>query len=307
MSTTSFLTLQQELASRARLDLDQADQLTLAKRWLNQSQQEIQSRWDWPWALDRAIVQTVADVTTGTVSVSSGGTTVTGSSTAFAASHIGRYIQFQGSNDWYKITDVAGTTELTIESGYTQTSALSAGTYIIRKVFYSLGSSVEKVMTMRQMVTPAKITIINYRDMDQKRPHAPETSNPLYAVMYGYDSSNNWQFTLEPTPSAVMNLEIRFKKKATDLSADADVPTIPEKWHSTVLLDGALYRAYEWSSDEKLTAKAPYAKKAFNDGIAEMITDCEPESDWSPRMESSESRNNSGDPVRFPESNAWSL
>ena len=72
----TFLTQQQEVASRARLDNTQSSQNTLIERWINASQAEIWAAYDWPWARDRAVVQTVIDKTAGTVDVSAGGTFV---------------------------------------------------------------------------------------------------------------------------------------------------------------------------------------------------------------------------------------
>lgn len=289
MSTMTFLTLQQEVRSRVRLDLTDTNLATLIKRWINQSQQEIWSKYDWPWALEREIVQTVADKTAGTVSVSAGGTTVTGSSTAFASADVGKFIQFQGSNDWYKITAVASATSLTIEASYNATSALSAGTYTIRKFFYSVSSSVEKVLSVRQVQSPHKLTLVHFRDFDAKVPHVTSTGKATSLVMWGYDSSDNWQFSVYPSPDAAYNLEVRFKKKSTDMSADSDVSDIPEKWHSTVLLDGALYRALEYARSDMSDRRAETKYQQFRAGIDEMIADAEPgSSDHHPILQSQE-------------------
>lgn len=300
MSTTSFLNLQKELRSRVRLDLNEADQLERIKFWINQSQQEIHGRHDWPWAFDREIVQTVADITSGTVSVSAGATTVTGSSTAFAAADVGKFIQFSSSDDWYKIASVASTTSLEMEKAYTKTSALSAGTYTIRKVFYSLSSSVEKILSVRSTVEARKLDLVHFREKDRFRPNQDGTSKASSYIIYGYDSSNNWQICLDPPPDEVYNLEVRFKKKATDLSADADVSIIPEKWHSTVLLDGALYRALEYTRSDFNDRRAEVKRNQFEEGIARMVMDGEPESDMHIVLENPERATGILNYVRLP-------
>lgn len=64
---------------------------------------------------------TVADYTTGTVSISSGSATVTGSGTTFTAQMVGRYLKVDdpdGDGNWYKITAFASTTSITIENKY---------------------------------------------------------------------------------------------------------------------------------------------------------------------------------------------
>ena len=95
----SFSDITTETLARLRLD---SNSTTLANGWVNQTIQDLHSRHDWFWTLDRAIVQTVVDKTAGTVSVSASGTSVNGSSTEFDSGDIGSFIQFQDSNDWSK-------------------------------------------------------------------------------------------------------------------------------------------------------------------------------------------------------------
>ena len=300
MSTSTFLTLQSELKSRIRFDSGETDQVTLLKRWINAAQQELHSRHDWPWAFDREIVQTVADVTAGTVSISAGGTTVTGSSTSFASSDVGKFIQFSGSDDWYKVTAFTSTTSIDIEKPYTQTSALSAGTYILRKVFYSLSSSVEKILTIKRTVSGQKLELVHHREYDLYRPNPEGTGKSDSYVIYGYDSSNNWQICIDPPADSIFNLEVRFKKKVTDMSADDDVSIIPEKWHSTVLLDGALYRALEYVRSDMSDRRAEVKRAQFEDGIARMILDAEPTSDMHNVLENRERLLGIGHTFRLP-------
>lgn len=77
----------------------------------------------------------VADYTTGTItSITSGATTVTGSTTAWTAQMAGRYIRITDSNTantgdgyWYEIASVTSTTVLELVAPYNGTS-ISAGT-----------------------------------------------------------------------------------------------------------------------------------------------------------------------------------
>lgn len=286
MSAISFLTLQQELAAELRMNLSDSEHATLIKRWLNLADDEIHSRYDWSWKFDREIVQTIADKTAGTVAISASGQTVTGTSTAFVSADVGKFIQFSSSNDWYKVTAVASATELTIEKPYVGSSALSAGTYKLRQVFYSLSSSVEKVLSARQTVTPAKLELVHYRAFDRLRPDQTSSGNPLVYVIWGYDSSNNWTFTLDPSPDSVMNVEVRFKKKRTDMSADADNPSTPEQWKN-VLLDFGLVRGYEYVKpgiNDPSDKRSEQALARAERGVERMVADAEPEGDWAPQI-----------------------
>lgn len=82
----------------------------------------------------------IADYSTGTiVSITSGATTVTGSSTAWTASMAGRYIRItesdtanKGDGVWYEISSVTSTTVLELVAPYAGTSiAAGAAAYVI--------------------------------------------------------------------------------------------------------------------------------------------------------------------------------
>jgi len=295
-----FSTQQAEVASHVRLGTSDTNLATLIKRWLNQAGKEIWARADWNFSLDRQVVQTVADKTDGTVSVSSGGQTVTGSSTAFTSLDVGKFIQFESTHDWYKITAVASTTSLTIESPYTDTSALSAGDYTIRKFFYSMGSTCEKILTARQSISPSFLHVCHFREMDIFRPDPTTTGSPIVMAVFGLDSSNNIQFTPWPWPDAVENLEIRFKKNYVDLSADSDVSLIPEKWHATVMIDGAISRAYRYAAaDEAGFKRAALARQQFEQGMDRMLAEQDVDVSYHPVLETRDMLNDTIGP-RLP-------
>lgn len=62
-----------------------------------------------------------ADYTTGTVAVTNGSATVTGSGTTFTAAMVGRWLQVtapSGDNEWYKITAYTSSTVITLFNPY---------------------------------------------------------------------------------------------------------------------------------------------------------------------------------------------
>ncbi len=301
MSSISFITMQQEVAALLKMDLGDAAQLALIKRWINFAQDDVNSRSCWPWLESREIVQTVIEKTDGTVSISSGGTAVTGVSTAFASTDVGSFIQFSSTDDWYKILTVPDTLSLTIEKPYTDTSALSAGTYIIRKVYYSLSSSVEKVLNLRQSITPIKLATYHWRTFDMYKPDITSTGSPDTCVMFGMDSSKNWQFFLHPIPDAVMNLEFRTKIKSTDLSADDDSSIIPEKWVKSVVLSGAIWRGMEYGRVGKEDIRADKWYAIYEAGIARMMADDTVTEDIHNRLQTNESSSGGVMSARFPD------
>lgn len=71
-----------------------------------------------------------APYATGTVAVTKGSATVTGTGTAFDNSHVGRI--FRASQAWYEIAQVASATSLVLKSEYSEDSASSAGFNIVQ-------------------------------------------------------------------------------------------------------------------------------------------------------------------------------
>lgn len=93
---------------------------------------------------------TNADYTTGTVSVTNGSPTVTGSGTTFTAAMVGRYLQLTADGYWYKILSYTSATVITLEKNYGGSTATGASytigevsvlpeTYQLAPVFQAVG------------------------------------------------------------------------------------------------------------------------------------------------------------------------
>jgi len=245
------------------VDYTSSSYSTLVKRWINTAQQQVFAYFNWPFlrASTPLIIQTVPDYATGTASVSAGGTTVTFSGT-IADSKTNQFIRFASSDDWYQITaHSAGASTATISPA--AISANTSAAYTIRKVYYSTSSDVDRIVQIKQSVTPYQLREVGKEYFEELEPDQQSTGTPYVFRMAGYDSSGNPQFQLWPTPDAVINLYIDYLRVATDLSADSDVSIIPAKWHTSVLIQGALAQGYEWDSDDRM--KLALAK--FADGL----------------------------------------
>lgn len=257
-----FSTLQSECFVQLGVDSSDTNNITLVKRWINIVQQDMAGRWPWNWLRGREAIATIADITTGTVSVSAAGTTVTGVGTAFAATDVGKFIQFQGSNNWYEVTARASTTSITIGVAYQGTTSLSAGTYILRKFFYSLSSAADRIIDIRNWTTPLKLIEVDPTTLDDLRPNPESSGSSSAFIAYGYDTSGNLQISPYPFPNDARVLEFRTIKRAVDLSASGDLPVIPAKWHHIIVFGAlALGFAYLRKFDASGFWNAEYEKK----------------------------------------------
>ncbi len=237
----NFLTMQQELGDRLKFDPTNSADATKLKRWLNMAQSYICGKNLWPFMLAEEIVQTVVDITTGTVSVSAAGTALTFSS-APSTSVQDSYIKLVTSNDWYKITShTAASVSATIFPAYVGTSALTGGTFRIRKLTYKTTTPLVQILDMKQLVTPVRLLSLSPRGTDFFLPLYYDDGMPYYYTMSSPDSAGTPQFSFMLSPNSVMNIMVRGIKSLTDLSADAEITEIPVQWQDAMINIAAFY------------------------------------------------------------------
>lgn len=67
-----------------------------------------------------------ADYTTGTITLTNGDATVTGSGTTFTAAMVGRWLQSTDDKEWYRIASFTNTTSIELEHAFQGTTAAGA-------------------------------------------------------------------------------------------------------------------------------------------------------------------------------------
>jgi hypothetical protein len=288
----TFLVLQQELADRLNIDQTVAANATRLKRWLNLTMNDIASRYPFEWLYARCFVQTQVDKTAGTVAVSAGGTSVVGTSTAFAAGDKRSFIQLQGDTNWYEVTVVAGQT-LTITPAFAG-AALTTGTYTLRKVYYDLPADVFSIYDARQSNTPLKLTNLGVWTLDTYQPDINTVSMPSAYYTFrddpdtGATAATQRQVGFFPCADAVYNIEFRYFMELPDLSADGDIPKLPVPQHN-LMIDGA-----EWLGNKFLNdPNQDDLKKAYEFGIQQLIESENANGDWMPVLGSTDTQNTS--------------
>lgn len=113
------------------------------KRELNRVSQQIWDGFQWSFRVRSYRIVTEIDETTGTVSLTNGSRTITGSSTAFLSKHATWHIYFPQDSvkNWYRIQSYSSATSLQMDVPYQGTSGGSK-TYILRKFDYVLPSEI---------------------------------------------------------------------------------------------------------------------------------------------------------------------
>jgi hypothetical protein len=237
LATLAFSDLQADVFAHTGLDSTDATNQANVKRWLNYTQQDLCSRWPWTFLLGREAIATIPDYTTGTVSITAGTSAVTGSGTTWTATQAdGTYfMQVSSSNNWYRVTATGGATAFTLEVPYQQTTNAVALTYVLRKFFYSLSSSADEVLDVRNWNTPIKMLACDFRTVDLINPLVQSTNSAYGYMMFGTDASGNEVFMPYPFPSDARLFEFRTRKRPVDMVNPTDSPSIPNKYAQVII------------------------------------------------------------------------
>lgn len=186
--------------------------------FLDNEHQEILENTSWSRRKSDSFINTVAPYATGTVSAT--GTTVTGSSTVWTSSMVGRFIRMGSATYFHKITAVASATSLTVENTLPADVAASS-TYTIFQHVYSLPSNFGRLTSFTGDV---RLTEWARADIDSLDPYrsATATRPDVYSIR-GPDSSGVYEIEMWPVPSAANAFRFEYLKTNT-LTSDSDSP-----------------------------------------------------------------------------------
>lgn len=278
----TFLEIRQriaELMGLSSIDDTADDNATLEdkfKEWVNTRYRVLCGKRPWNWLITDSFIQTVEQITTGTVNVSNGSASITFSS-APSISVTGWFIQFEDTDNWYEISaHTASATSATLTTQFIGTTDTTA-TYVLRKVYYALPSNTGQVLDMRETVQDRKIEYVPLRHLDRYVSDRTMLGTPNFYTIVGLDSSRLFRVEFFPVPDDTLQIWVRYYKTATELSSDSDVPVIPEAFHDILVWDVLATYGYLFLDDTRMSqAKsirdAIYKDMTANDVDAENIT-----------------------------------
>ncbi len=253
----TFLELRQRIAEMLALDQTDTEIDTSLQEWVNDSYRLISGIQRWPWLVTNDVIQTVPDITTGTVSITQDSAAIVFSSAPTVSVANDYRIQFDDSDDWYDISShTASSVNATLADPFLGTTDGTAS-YTLRKVYYTLPSNFDRMTTVRQARTDIKVEPIDFRLKDKILPDPTETGEPRFYEVIGQDpaasasSQPQYRLVFFPTPNVEMNVDMRFYKQITDLSADTDVPIFPPQWHSVIIFDVLDRYGYTFLDDDR--------------------------------------------------------
>lgn len=291
---TTFSDLYGDLIDRVREATGVTATQTIAKRFINTALHDMHIGFaeKVPWAERRGILITQAPYTTGTVTISKGSTSLTGSSTAWntnnsfgvANMRAGGKIVINGTLEVYEISAVGSDTGATLASRYVGAD-VTDGTYTYFEDEYALASDFLRPVDTRSFDDNRSIDILSRTDFRRRFARnavtgsliaccfqdAPFNGNTTpvrkirfarppdqaYSVPYSYITSN-----LAVTSAGVAQAQ---------LSADADEPIVPLRFRPAIVY----HALYHWYRDRKDDTRSQEAKAEYTDLMLRMGADQE--------------------------------
>lgn len=292
----NFTEIKTRVAQSAGIDLTQDDAIVGA--WVNGAYQVISGLFNWPWLIKTGTIQTVPDIATGTIAINGRTTGLTFSSAPAVSVANDYWIQFPISADWYSFSShIAGSTSATLSVPYVGISDISASAYNLRKIFYSMPSDLDRIDEMRQAITKQKIDFIDVRTFHRIIADPTAIYTPVYYSLVGMDSSNSWRVGFFPTPNDVINIQLLYYQKITELSSSTDQPLIPPKWHSVLVFAALALYGFEFIDDSRISE----AMRMYEEGVNEMKLHYNPVPDQRTVIQPWDTRTRLGIlPIRFP-------
>lgn len=291
---TDFSDLYTGLQNRVRVTTGVTATENQAKRYINIALQDMHMGFDYrfPWAEREAILVTQPEYTTGTLSVSQGGTTLTGSSTAWNTANafsvnnmrVGGKIQISGGNEVYEISAVGSDTSATISSQFVPDD-VSGGSYKYFEDEYSLASDFLRPVDVRRFSNTMNIELISRTEFRRRYPRNVITGRPAIATIIDKPPSGNTTLVrkirfYQPPDKAYMlpydyitsNLVTASDGSAqTSFSADADEPIVPLRYRHAIVL----HALYNWYRDKKNDPRAQQVKQEYIEAIQRIAGDTE--------------------------------
>lgn len=279
---TDFSDLYTMLQNAIRQDTSTTALQSQAKRAINTALHDMHvgQGEKFSWAERSATLVTQDDYTTGTLSVSQGSTTLTGTGTAWNTNNafsvanvrVGGKFVINGGTEVYTVSAVASDTSATVSSAFTQAD-VTDGSYVYFEDEYALASDFLRPLDFQFFDQNHEVELINRREFRMRYPRNKIAGKPRVATIEDRAFSGDttpvrrvrfWKppddFYSLPYNYVTSNLAVTAAgAEQTQLSGDTDEPIVPLQYRHVIVFH-ALYNFYrdKRDDDRAVAAKGEY-------------------------------------------------
>lgn len=247
MALRTLSEIRARLARYTGMDTDDSDNSTIIDDFVSETYQDIIRREEWRFLMKEGLIYSVAPLSDGTITTVS--TAVTGVGTAFAASHVGQYLQIDALGDEaHLISAVGSATTLTLA---TEPSADSAASdYLLYQSDYGLADGVDE-HTLKYLVDTndsRRIPVIPLQQAEDLYPNQGGlvvSDTVDFACFVGRNANNVPVLRLFPVPNEVRAFKYVASDDVDDMTLGTQTPFLPERFKN-VIEEGAKARIYNW-------------------------------------------------------------
>lgn len=290
---TTFSDLYTDLQQRVRVTTSITATENQAKRYINMALQDIHigTNYTFPWTERRAFLTTHAPYTDGTLSVSVGGTALTGSSTLWNTANsynqnnmrVGSRITIAGGTDVYRVSAVGGDTSATLETRYVASSAASGAAYISYEDEYALATDFLRPIDFQMFSTDYNIPLVDRHEFRRHISRGNISGRPRVACIVDLAFSSNTtpvrKVFFHPYPDNTYVIPYSYitsylavtstGTEQAGLSGDTDEPTMPLRYRHVIVLHALM----NWYRDKRDDARSQEVKAEYEQLMSRIIAD----------------------------------
>ena len=295
-ATTQYVTfsdLYNGLQRRVRVATSITATENQAKHYINVALQDIMLGFDYklPWAERRGFLRTHAPYSTGTVAISVGSTSLTGTDSLWNTvnsynennARVGGKMILAGGTDLYTVSTVTNDTSITLNNKYVGSAALSGEDYIYFEDTYALASDFLRPVDLQFFTDDSTIQLISRADFRRYYPRPNVSGRPQVACLIDDSFSGSTtpvrKVQLYPYPNNTYVLPYTYITSAvavtsagvegTALSGDTDEPAMPLRYRHAIVL----HALYNWYRDKRDDARAQDVKGEYVDIMQRIVND----------------------------------
>lgn len=276
MASLTYSDVQTRVANHLRIPTGNTTEMTKLGALINEVYRDIGMKYpNWWWLRKHAVINTTADITTGTVAATNGSTTVT-FTTGPAATAAGKVLLVTGNVDdagaiFRILTHTAGATTATLDAAYTGTT-VTASAYAIYQDRYNLATDTKSLRAVRRYGYIEPLRIVGPEELDAVKGYDTSVGKPLAAALRDFsttgDPTTARQLIVHPYPDATYRLDIEYLQTLNTEVSSTTRFLIPDDYIQ-ILIYGALSRAYPIMLAD--TARGLYYAGLYNEGLGQMV------------------------------------